>query len=101
MDPCEREPRDATENLSVQQREDITSYAQTSLRKIAFRNIHQVLGMEAIPPPRSGNHLGGGYRAAGAGGPGIRKRKLEDGSGEESGASGEPQPKKEPKEEGV
>ena len=86
LDPCEREPRDATENLSVQQREDITSYAQTALRKIAFRNIHQVLGMDAIPPPRS-NHLG----------PLAANRKRKAG---EDGDSNEPQTKKEAKEEG-
>jgi len=67
LDPCEREPRDAAENLTPQQREEITSYAQTSLRQIAFREIHHVLNMEPIPPPRHGVHPGqpGGFGGGG------------------------------------
>ena len=39
LDPCEKEPRDAFSNLSPQQREDITSAAQHTLRLIAFRQV--------------------------------------------------------------
>jgi len=49
MDPCEKEPVDALNGLSKQQREDITQQAQQFLRFIAFRQIHKVLGMEPLP----------------------------------------------------
>lgn len=52
LDPCEKEPEDALTNLSRQQREDITVSAQMFLRFIAFRQIHKVLGMEPLPPPK-------------------------------------------------
>lgn len=52
LDPCEKEPEDALGALSKQQREDITVSAQMFLRFIAFRQIHKVLGMEALPPPK-------------------------------------------------
>lgn len=42
LDPCEKEPHDALSNLNKQQREDLTSSAQTFLRFIAFRKIHKV-----------------------------------------------------------
>ncbi|XP_024216436.1 zinc finger RNA-binding protein isoform X3 [Halyomorpha halys] len=51
-DPCEREPTDATAHLTSQQRADITASAQHALRLMAFRQIHKVLGMAPIPPPR-------------------------------------------------
>lgn len=50
LDPCEKEPHDALANLTKQQREDLTSSAQTFLRFIAFRQIHKVLGMDPLPP---------------------------------------------------
>lgn len=49
MDPCEKEPVDALNGLSKQQREDITQRAQQFLRYIAFRQIHKVLGMDPLP----------------------------------------------------
>lgn len=49
LDPCEKEARDALQNLTNQQREDLTSDAQKSLRLIAFRQIHQVLKMDPLP----------------------------------------------------
>lgn len=52
LDPCEKEPEDALAALSKQQREDITVSAQMFLRFIAFRQIHKVLGMEPLPPPK-------------------------------------------------
>ncbi|XP_055635315.1 zinc finger RNA-binding protein isoform X2 [Toxorhynchites rutilus septentrionalis] len=52
LDPCEKEPEDALAGLSKQQREDITISAQMFLRFIAFRQIHKVLGMEPLPPPK-------------------------------------------------
>lgn len=52
MDPCEKDPIDAAGQLTSQEREEITASAQTALRMIAFRQIHQVLNMEALPPPK-------------------------------------------------
>lgn len=52
LDPCEKEPEDALAELSKQQREDITVSAQMFLRFIAFRQIHKVLGMDPLPPPK-------------------------------------------------
>lgn len=51
-DPCEKDPVDAAAGLSNQEREDITASAQHALRLIAFRQIHKVLGMDALPAPR-------------------------------------------------
>ncbi|XP_078049629.1 zinc-finger protein 72D isoform X2 [Augochlora pura] len=51
-DPCEKEPVDAIGNMTAQQREDITASAQHALRLVAFRQIHKVLGMEQLPPPK-------------------------------------------------
>lgn len=42
LDPCEKEPHDALNGLSKQQREDLTVSAQQFLRYIAFRQIHKV-----------------------------------------------------------
>ncbi|PSN31605.1 Zinc finger RNA-binding protein [Blattella germanica] len=52
LDPCEKDPSDAAGNMSPQQREDITASAQHALRLIAFRQIHKVLGMDPLPPPK-------------------------------------------------
>ncbi|XP_043276841.1 zinc finger RNA-binding protein isoform X2 [Venturia canescens] len=52
LDPCEKEPTDAIGNMTAQQREDITASAQHALRLVAFRQIHKVLGMEQLPPPK-------------------------------------------------
>jgi len=52
LDPCEKDPADAAGNMLPQQREDITASAQHALRLIAFRQIHKVLGMDPLPPPK-------------------------------------------------
>ncbi|XP_052794013.1 zinc finger RNA-binding protein-like isoform X2 [Mya arenaria] len=52
LDPCEKDPVDAASGLSNQEREDITASAQHALRLIAYRQIHKVLGMDALPVPR-------------------------------------------------
>ena len=46
LDPCEREEVDVLEHLSPQQREDVTSAAQTEIRNIHYRKINRTLGME-------------------------------------------------------
>lgn len=74
LDPCEKEPMDAAMELTNQEREDITSSSQHALRLIAFRQVHKVLGMEALPPPK---HMRGG-----------RKRRISS-SGELGEAAGE------------
>jgi zinc finger RNA-binding protein len=52
LDPCEKEPQDTAADLTPQQREDITSNAQRNLRLIAFRQIHNVLNMDQLQPPK-------------------------------------------------
>lgn len=47
-DPCEKEPRDVIQNLTRQQREDITHCSQMFLRFIAFKQIYKLLGMEQM-----------------------------------------------------
>ena len=42
LDPCEKEPMDAAQGLTSQQREDVTSSSQHALRLIAFRQVHKV-----------------------------------------------------------
>uniref|UniRef100_A0A8D3A702 Interleukin enhancer binding factor 3a n=1 Tax=Scophthalmus maximus TaxID=52904 RepID=A0A8D3A702_SCOMX len=55
-DPCEKDAVDATENLTQQQREDITQSAQLALRLCAFAQMHKVLGRDYKPvkPRKSG-----------------------------------------------
>uniref|UniRef100_A0A8C8Y2U5 DZF domain-containing protein n=1 Tax=Panthera leo TaxID=9689 RepID=A0A8C8Y2U5_PANLE len=53
QDPCERDQRDALGPMTCQQREDLTASAQHALRLLAFRQIHKILGMDPLPPPRS------------------------------------------------
>ncbi|XP_044202204.1 interleukin enhancer-binding factor 3-like isoform X2 [Thunnus albacares] len=48
-DPCEKEAVDATADLTVQQREDITQSAQLALRLCAFAQMHKVLGRDLKP----------------------------------------------------
>lgn len=52
LDPCEKEPTDALNYLSRQEREDITASAQHALRLIAFRQIHKILGVEPLQSRR-------------------------------------------------
>ena len=47
IDPCEREEVDVFSHLTPQQREDLTSAAQTEIRNIHYRKIHLTLGMES------------------------------------------------------
>lgn len=68
-DPCEKEPQDAIGSMTSQQREDITSSAQSYLRLIAFRQIHKVLGMDQLPPPKSKGRF-------------ARKRRRDNSNGE-------------------
>lgn len=90
LDPCEKDPTDAASNLTNQEREDITASAQHALRLIAFRQIHKVLGMDPLPPPkftrgafprkrRRDNSTGEGNDSEGANG---KKDKKEDDSSE-------------------
>jgi len=87
LDPCEKDPVDAAAALSNQEREDITASAQHALRLLAFRQIHKVLGMDPLPPPkfnrgrfnrkrRRDNSAGEGTEGEGADG---KKDKKEDG----------------------
>jgi len=48
IDPCEKETVEVMRNLSVQEREDITSSAQHALRLIRFNQIWKILGIERI-----------------------------------------------------
>lgn len=52
LDPCEKDPQDALQELSKQQREDLTVSAQLFLRYMAFRQIFKVLGMDQLPAPK-------------------------------------------------
>ncbi|TRY70744.1 hypothetical protein TCAL_04468 [Tigriopus californicus] len=89
LDPCEREPRDTAANLTPQQREDIASSAQHALRLIAFRQVHKVLCMEALPPPKSGARRF------------TRKRRLDESSTSEMLGDEESGEKKDKKETGA
>ncbi|XP_070209164.1 zinc finger RNA-binding protein-like isoform X3 [Littorina saxatilis] len=51
-DPCEKDPTNALASLTNQMREDLTASAQHALRLVAFRQIHKVLAMDPLPPPR-------------------------------------------------
>uniref|UniRef100_A0A1B6J255 DZF domain-containing protein n=1 Tax=Homalodisca liturata TaxID=320908 RepID=A0A1B6J255_9HEMI len=74
LDPCEKEPVDASAGLTPQQREDLTASAQHALRLFAFRQIHKVLGMEMLPQtkfiPKYNNYRFG------------RKRRRDNSNGE-------------------
>ena len=54
LDPCEKEPMDAAQGLTNQEREDVTSSSQHALRLIAFRQVHKVRF-----PPRKKNSVWG------------------------------------------
>jgi len=49
-DPCEKEPIDVFGKLNLQSRENLTAYAQASLRMIAFNQITKILDIEALAP---------------------------------------------------
>ncbi len=61
LDPCEKNPRDVASGLTSQERENLTSSAQSFLRLMAFRQIHEVLQMDHLPQvrfPRTGKVAG-------------------------------------------
>ena len=70
LDPCEKETKDVLDNLTSQEREDLTSHAQRALRLIAFRQVHQVLDMEQIVPTKF-NAGRGKKRSGGSSTPGV------------------------------
>nr|XP_044990882.1 zinc finger RNA-binding protein 2 isoform X2 [Jaculus jaculus] len=72
QDPCEKDPCDALEPMTLQQREDVTVSAQHALRLVAFRQIHKVLGMDPLPPRSRPGARG-------------RKRKREASEAQEAG----------------
>ncbi|UYV65757.1 ZFR [Cordylochernes scorpioides] len=76
MDPCEKDPTDAAAGLVPQEREDLTASAQHALRLFAFRQVHKVLGMDPLPPPKFTR----------GGGPFGRKRRRDDAGGTEQEA---------------
>uniref|UniRef100_G3TLT7 Zinc finger RNA binding protein 2 n=1 Tax=Loxodonta africana TaxID=9785 RepID=G3TLT7_LOXAF len=49
QDPCERDPMDVLDSMTMQEREDVTASAQHALRMLAFRQIHKILGMDPLP----------------------------------------------------
>ncbi|KAM5308960.1 zinc finger RNA-binding protein 2 isoform 2-T2 [Glossophaga mutica] len=53
QDPCERDQTDVLGPMTLQEREDLTASAQHALRMLAFRQIHKILGMDPLPPPKS------------------------------------------------
>ncbi|KAJ8277362.1 hypothetical protein GJAV_G00074360 [Gymnothorax javanicus] len=53
LDPCEKDQIDALESMTSQAREDLTASAQHTLRLLAFRQIHKVLGMESLPASKA------------------------------------------------
>ena len=90
LDPCEKEPQDAARGLSGQEREEITASAQRFLRFVSFRQIHRVLGMEQLPPPKFSR------------GRFARKRRRGDEAGEDDGpAAGDEKRDKKEGEEGA
>ena len=88
LDPCEKEPQDAAKGLTGQEREEITASAQQCLRFISFRQIHRVLGMDQLPPPKF------------ARGRFTRKRRRGDETGDEDATGDEKRDKKEGEEGG-
>uniref|UniRef100_A0A8C1QP70 Zinc finger RNA-binding protein n=1 Tax=Cyprinus carpio TaxID=7962 RepID=A0A8C1QP70_CYPCA len=54
LDPCEKGQTDALGNMLKQAREDVTASAQHALRLLAFRQIHNVLGMGSLTVSKAG-----------------------------------------------
>jgi len=50
LDPCEKERKAANDNMTAQEREDITGAAQHALRLQAFRQLHKILAVEPLKP---------------------------------------------------
>ncbi|KAI7790948.1 putative zinc finger RNA-binding protein 2 [Triplophysa rosa] len=55
LDPCEKGQTDALGSMSRQTREDVTTSAQQALRLLAFRQIHNVLGMSSLLASKPGS----------------------------------------------
>uniref|UniRef100_A0A8C3YJ40 Zinc finger RNA binding protein 2 n=1 Tax=Catagonus wagneri TaxID=51154 RepID=A0A8C3YJ40_9CETA len=90
QDPCERDQMDALRSMTLQEREDITASAQHALRMLAFRQIHKILGIDPLPPPKSrpGARFRKRPREAGEAEEGMGPRKRASGverGGEEVG----------------
>ena len=94
LDPCEKEPQDAAKGLTGQEREEITASAQQCLRYISFRQIHRVLGMDQLPPPKyvkgrfTRKRRRGDGETAEEDAIGDEKRDKKDGEGEGEGGDG-------------
>lgn len=71
LDPCEKGQTDALGNMLKQAREDVTASAQHALRLLAFRQIHNVLGMGSLLVSKTGAR--------------NRKRRCDSGEGEAYG----------------
>ncbi|KAI5223501.1 zinc finger RNA-binding protein 2 [Manis pentadactyla] len=85
QDPCERNPVDTLGSMTPQEREDLTASAQHALRMLAFQQIHKILGMDPLLPPRTrpGMHLRKRLREAREAqeGEGQRKQARQGGEG--------------------
>ncbi|CAG5919336.1 unnamed protein product [Menidia menidia] len=68
-DPCEREATDVLSDLSAQQAEALTHYAQHALRLLAFGQLYKVLNMDPLPANKPSARLLEG---------GCQKRLRED-----------------------
>lgn len=90
LDPCEKEAKDALQNLTKQQREDLTSDAQKSLRFIAFRQIHKVLKMDPLPINKFQNSNSGGATGKSTSNSTTNRKRP---TTEQNGAAGEPSAK--------
>lgn len=79
LDPCEKVPRDVAEGLTPQERERLTSSAQSFLRLMAFRKVNVVLQMDPLPQR---------FQRSKVPGSGIgRKRGPDDNDDDESDAA--------------
>lgn len=85
QDPCERDPVDTLGSMTPQEREDLTASAQHALRMLAFQQIHKILGMDPLLPPRTrpGMHVRKRLREAREAqeGEGQRKQARQGGEG--------------------
>lgn len=75
IDPCEKEKKDSSANMSTQEREDITGAAQHALRLQAFRQLHKVLAVEPLKPNPIARMLGP-----------AKRRAEENGNGDAAGS---------------
>uniref|UniRef100_H2Z1R7 DZF domain-containing protein n=1 Tax=Ciona savignyi TaxID=51511 RepID=H2Z1R7_CIOSA len=75
QDPCEKEQIDVLDCCTDQQLNDITKSAQNFLLKIAFREVHKVLGMERVNAMHRHMHFPHSPVAIGAEEEGAHQRK--------------------------